>query len=293
MLHIIAWLGAYVAILLSLGRIAGRWREARWFKCAFFPATCIALGVQSFAAYLCIGGLVKTSPIRGGEPLFAVKRGQVPCFAGALFLVISHSLVYLLFVLTVGQLERMDLIDAQLICLPSIYPYDILDGHIEVHMRGYFRSVSHWLSDVQERPWCYLGVLYVFAPTFASLRIRGREVFWALLVVVVLGLAVYFADWLGIGFPMMSRGWWVSLFHFPEWWAVFSFYVTTALIALGGLTMLRGVEALKESVGKSSGGGSPPAAKKKTSKGATGKRGSGSKNRKEGKTCRKRELVEA
>ena len=39
-------------------------------------------------------------------------------------------------------------------------------------------------------------------------------------------------DRLGLGFPFLSRGWWARFFVFPEWWGIFSLYVTTALVTL-------------------------------------------------------------
>ncbi len=232
MLHIVAWLGIYSAVLLCIGKLIGPWRDRRWFKVLFLPGTFLTVVVHTAASWLCIGGKIRSEPLRDACPVISVDRDKVPYFAGALFLLVSHALFYTVFVVAVYNLQTAGLVRADLVKLPSVYPYEWLEGRIELDLRHYLGGLRSWLSEIRARPLGYLLLLYILAPVFANFRLRGKEFLWAGVVVIALGLVVYFAEWMGMGFPVMSRGWWAQFFYFPAWWGVFSFYFTHALAAL-------------------------------------------------------------
>ena len=241
MLHIIAWVGVYAVLLLGLGLATRSWRDKTWFKAAFLPATLIALAIQAAASYLCLGGPLRFAPLRNGCRLVTVENRRVPCLAGALYLFVSHIFLYFTFVIGAHTLETAKLIDAHLLELPNLYPMDMLEGRLEVNMAGYLEGLGEFSDAIAAQPIWYGVFIYLFAPVFIQMRLRGREVLWATILILMLGFIVYLIDWMEMGFPMLSRGWWASFFYFPSWWAMFSFYVTTVAVACILFTALRNV----------------------------------------------------
>lgn len=231
MLHIVAWLAVYAVVLFMLGQVIRPWRTRRWFKAIFLPGVLIAIGVQAAAARLCVGGHYKTAPLKAGEFAFSIEK-DVPCLAGALFVFVSHVLFYALFFFTVRQLETIVGLEVEAISLPGLHPHQVLEGTIEVDARAYLASLRRSVDLLVANPLPYLALLYLAAPMFANFKLHGRELFWAMLLVIGLGYSVSFADHLEMGFPLLSRGWWAGFFVFPQWWGIFSLYVTAALLTL-------------------------------------------------------------
>ncbi len=231
MLHIVAWLAVYAVVLFTLGHVIRPWRTRGWFKALFLPGVLIAIGVQAAAARLCVGRRYRTAPLKTGEFAFSIEN-DVPCLAGALFVFVSHALFYALFFFTVRQLETLAGLDVDAIALPGLHPHQVLEGTIEVDVRAYFAILRRGVEQLVANPLPYLALLYLAAPMFANFKLHGRELFWAALLVIGLGYSVCFADHLEMGFPLLSRGWWAGFFVFPEWWGIFSLYVTVALLTL-------------------------------------------------------------
>lgn len=231
MLHIVAWLAVYAMVLFALGQVIRPWRTRTWFKALFFPGLLVAIAVQATAATLCVGGRYRTAPLKPGHYAFRLED-DVPCLAGALFVFVSHCLFYALFFVAARQLERLGGLQVDVVALPGIQPQEVLDGRIAVDFGAFLGGLRRGAEQLFENPLPYLTLLYLAAPMFANFKLQGRELLWAALLVIGLGCAVSFGDYLEMGFPFLSRGWWASFFVFPEWWGVFSLYVTAALLTL-------------------------------------------------------------
>jgi hypothetical protein len=232
MIHILAWFAVYILILYWLGRVLAPWRERSWFKIAFLPGAMLAAVLQTASGLLCLGATCKISPVADRRPTFGLEGGKVPCLAGALFVLLSHFLFYVVFLIFVSQLEGRGLLNAHVVSLPNLYPYQVMEGHIEVNLRGYLSGLNYLIAGAFARPLPFLLVLYLAAGAFSCLRVSGRECRWGAIVLLVLGGILYSAEWFGVGFPFMSRGWWAGLFRFPGWWVLFSYYITMAGLTL-------------------------------------------------------------
>ena len=231
MLHIVAWLAVYTGVLFLLGEAIRPWRTRHWFKLLFFPGVLIAIGVQAFAATLCVGGNLKFAPLKEGQAAFFMQKNDVPYLAGGLFVLVSHALFFALFFLTVRLFESPAGFDPSAIALPSLYPHAVLEGRIDGNATDYFTVFRAGVGTLKFTPAPFLLLLYFAVPIFANLRLRAREFFWAGVLIIALGIA-YFGNWAGLGFPFLSRGWLARFFYVPDWWGIFSLYVALALVAL-------------------------------------------------------------
>ena len=194
MLHIITWVGVYAVLLLGPGVATRSWRGNTWFKAAFLPATTIAMAIQAAASYLCLGGPLRFAPLRNDCRLVSVENRRVPCLAGALYLFVSHIFFYVTFVIGAHTFETAGLINAHLLELPNLYPMDMLEGHLEVNVAGYLEGLRECSAAIATEPFWYGAFLYLFAPVFVQMRLRGCELMWAAILILLLGFIVYFMD---------------------------------------------------------------------------------------------------
>lgn len=243
MLGLVAWLAVYVLLLWLLGMAADPWRSRRWFKAFFLPGTLLAIGLQQLAARACVGTRYKTSAFREG-PCFSFDRtAQVPWLAGALFVVLSHVLLYSVFLLIAVRLDAAGWWNAGLVSLPGIEAEDALAGRIEIDLQGYIHGLEALGRQAARRPWTHLFVSWLLAGLFVSLPFTGQHCRWSLTALAILGGLTWLVHWFGVGFPFLSRGWWAGIFVFPDWWALFSLYFTGLLLTLCVLGTARGVPA--------------------------------------------------
>lgn len=235
MLHLITWLAIYFLLLFGLGRVIRDWRDRTWFKVLFLPGTLIAVLPQAVASLLCLGGACRVSPIGDRRPTFGVDDfSRIPSFAGALFVLLSHLLFYVLFLVGVILLQSGGHLNAQLVSLPTLYPEQALEGNIQVNLKGYLEGLNALWGYALSNPAPVLCVLYASAGAFSCLRLWGREFHWGLVVVVILGGLLYVAGRFGVGLPFRA-----NLYYIPRWWVLFSFYFTMALLTFAGFGSVR------------------------------------------------------
>ncbi len=244
MLHLITWLAIYALVLFALAPAVRSWRETRWFKWIFLPGTLLAVLIQAIAALLCVGRRFELSLWRSGRPAFRMHRENVPWVAGAVFVLLSHLAAYVLFLLAVARVEAIAELECDLVCLPQLHPHDMLDGRFEVEVSGYLAGLQAMRSAVCEHPIAFGVLFWIVAPVLAHLRVATREFLWCALVFGALAIVAYCADWLGMGFPFLTRGWWAEWFYFPRWWALFSLWVTVAMTSCVAFWVARPLVAL-------------------------------------------------
>ncbi len=230
MLHILAWLAVFTVILFALGEAIRPFRTRYWFKLLFLPGVLLAIVVQGLAAKLCVEARFKASPLREGEAAFFMQKSDLPPLVGASFVLVSHTLIFALFVGMVTLFESGSALDPDEFPLPSLYPSHMSSDGDPLSISEIDSVFARWTGGkVTFVP--YFLFLYVAAPVFGNLRLRSREYVAAGLLLVVL-VVVHFGDFLGLGFSFVSRGWVARLFVFPPWWGAFSLYVMTAMVAL-------------------------------------------------------------
>src|SRR5882672_227354 len=129
MFHVLSWLAIYTGFLFAMNRAAGPLRERRWFKILFLPGTLFATLFQAVPARLCVAPTFEVSPAGEGKPAFAFKKdGRVPCLAGALFLLMSQSLLYVVWLFLAEQLQLAGRLDACGLSLPACHFAEVLHG---------------------------------------------------------------------------------------------------------------------------------------------------------------------
>jgi len=147
-------------------------------------------------------------------------------------LLTSHGALLVTFVLISGLLSEQCLLDIYNVHLPHLYPYAMLDGEIRIDAGDYLVSVLEWAGCLGGSPLftslLAYGSLCLFLPAAISARAWRRGA----VVLFLAGMTAYAAAWFGVGVTFFSRGWFAGYLHVPEWWAVFSLYITLACCTL-------------------------------------------------------------
>jgi hypothetical protein len=239
MLHLIVWVAVYTLIVWLLGSAVRSWRHRHWFKVLFLPGTLVAALVQSISALLCLGSVKEVHFFRDGKPFLEFDRSRIAYVGGGLFVLLAHGLFFTVFLLAVTQMEAEGLLDAHAISLPDLYPYEMIEGDVDVSVRPYLEGSRDWLAASRDRPLVMLGFFYCAFALFASMSISGLEWRRGAFILVALGGVTWLSAFLGVSFSLFSRGWWMGWFQFPDWWELFSLFVTLSALTLVTVGVLR------------------------------------------------------
>ncbi len=236
MLQILSWLLVYTLIQVALGWAVRPLRDRSWFKVLCLPGTLLAASIQSASAFLSVATNFRFSPFRDGEPAFELERDRVPCLSGALFVLLTHAALYVLYLILAAELESAALLDIHSVRLPGL---SLPEARLEAGFAEYLRGLWTWIQGPARQAPAACIVFYFSAASFASLRVSRRETFWALVMFCLVGGATYLGNWFGVDFPFLSRGWWARRYYFSDWWAVFSLYLTLAWLSLCAFLVFR------------------------------------------------------
>ncbi len=232
MLLLITWIVIYIFIVLALNKVVRPAQNRAWFKILFFPGTLLAAAVQAVAARLCVGSAYRISLIRDGKAAFEFEKKRLPLLSGALFLLVAHLIIYLLYMSGALFLDSRGVPGIYSISLPNLYPQELFRGVIYFDFREYLSSLQALFRNAQGNPLPYAILLYGVAGTLAAMRVAGRESICALILVLLFSCLGYLVEWFGVGFSFWSRGWWAEIFYFPDWWALLSLFVSLVGISL-------------------------------------------------------------
>ncbi len=230
MLHLVAWVAIYTLVLWAVGGLIKPWRDRTWFKMLFLPGTLVAALIQSISALLCFGSVKEVHFFRDGKPFLEFDKSRIPYLGGGLFVLLSHAVLFTGFFFAASQLETAGLVDAHAVVLPNLSPLDLLEGEVELSAGPYFESVVAWMQTLVDQPVSSAIFVYAVLSLFASMSMAGAEWRRGAVVLSAIGFVCYAGVWLGVGFSFFSRGWRASWSVFPEWWEVFSLFVTLAAL---------------------------------------------------------------
>ena len=270
MLHLIVWVVIYTVIVWLLGNSVRAWRDRFWFKVLFLPGTLLTALLQVVSGFLCLGAVKEVSFFRDGKPFLEFDRSRIAFVGGGLHVLLVHGLFFAIFFFVSTRMETGGLLDAHAVSLPNLYPYEVIEGEVEVSVGPYLVATGNWLGSSRDRPFVMLGFLYAAFALFVSMSISGAEWRRGAFILVLLGAITWVCSLFGVNFGLFSRGWWMGWSHFPDWWAVFSLFVTLSVLTLVAVTVSRLVfrvwqratrSPAKAGSNKSSVGGSKPRSK--------------------------------
>jgi len=239
MLQTVIWIGLYTLILLGVGWAIGSWSERTWFKVLVLPGTLLGAVIQALSAFACIGSIKAVHFFRDRKPFLEVEQSRLPFLGGGLRVLLAHLLLFTVFLFLVSEAEAVAKVDAHALHLPDLCAEEILEGDVEIEAGPYLLETRDWVAGVSRRPVVALMILYLAVALFSSLKMTGKEWRCATLALLAIGAVAYIGVWFGVGFRTFSRGWWAGWFYFPQWWELFSLFVTLSVLSLCFLILAR------------------------------------------------------
>lgn len=246
---IVVWLGIYVFLLWALRLVVGTWRDQLWFRCVFAPAMIVTALVLRPLGRLCFGKRSRVRPLESGVRAVAVEGERVPCLAGALWLVLTHLIVYILFISAASQIATFTGLGVDTVVLPEIDVDELFLGRIELDWNDSIEGLQAFAGQGAIPTLGLIAIAWLGASFFCALGPSMDQGIWALLVLVLFGLSSRVARWFGLGFPFLSRGWFAEFFFFPSCWSLFALFCTvllgTLVCASGARLVALGFAALR------------------------------------------------
>jgi hypothetical protein len=237
------WLVIYVLALGAVGWGLRPWYRRRWFKLLFLPGTLLGALLQALAALLCVHPIKKVHGFKDGQPFVELGLPRIPTLGAALFVVVTQTALFVLFLLSTLELEAAGLFKGNGLALPTL-GNEASAATLGAAANTYFSATLGWLGQAKQQPLVTLLLLYIFGSTFGALRLCRRQWQSALLGLVALWAITFVGGWFGVGVRTFSRGWWAAWLYVPEWWERFSVFLTLGFVALGGITTIRGTRAV-------------------------------------------------
>jgi hypothetical protein len=239
MLQTVIWIGLYTLVLLGVGCVVGSWAERTWFKLLLLPGTLLGAAIQAASAVVCVGSIKAVHFFRDHKPFLEIEQSRLPYFGGGLRVLVAHLFLFTVFLLLISEAEAVAKVDTHALHLPDFCAEDLLAGEADIEAGPYLCETRDWVGGLSRRPVVALVILYLAVALFSSLKMTGREWRCGALALLAVGSIVYIGGWFGVGFRTFSRGWWAGWFYFPQWWELFSLFLTLAVLSLCFLTLAR------------------------------------------------------
>jgi hypothetical protein len=244
MLETVVWAGLYTLILLGVGWVIGSWSERTWFKILLLPGTLLGAMIQALSALVCVGSIKAVHFFRDHKPFLELEQSRLPYFGGGLRVLLAHLFLFTVFFFVVSEAAAVAEVDVHALHLPELCVEEVLDGDVEITAGLYLAEARDWVADVSRRPLVALVILYLAVALFSALKMTASEWRCGAFVLLAIGCIGYVGIGYGMGFRTFSRGWWASWLYFPQWWELFSLFVTLSVLSLCFLTCVRLVTVL-------------------------------------------------
>ena len=199
----------------------------------------LAAVIQAFSALVSVGAIKKVHYFEDGKPFIELDLRRLPYLGGGLCVLLTHLLLFAVFFQVASTSAAIAEVNAHAFHLPEVGTEELLAGELAIDAGTYLSEARDWFGAVSRRPVLGLLILYISAALFAPLKLTVREWLSGAFALLLLGCVVYIAAGFGVGFRAFSRGWWATMYYFPEWWEIFSLFVTLALLCLVTVTTLR------------------------------------------------------
>jgi hypothetical protein len=237
MRSIVPWLIAYVGSLWCLQAVLGDWRDGAWIRLVCAPQRWIVRSIARIVDWLTL----RTPTRRKSRPVGARSSDapDAPFLAGALNVVVVHLAVFALFAWVSTEIERLR--------GSSVDAFELPEFPVEADLVTIFAvlvtDLGHQFAELvvasSADPIAYGILAWTGLGAFSALSFRSRAAIHAFIAIGAVAVALYAAEWLGMGFPMLSRGWWAGFSFFPRCWAIFSLHVAVLVATLISIALAR------------------------------------------------------
>jgi len=257
-MNLFIWLGLYFTCVYLVSRFANEFGKRKVIKILFLPGVLLyALG-RSIGCLCSLSSIEQIEFLSDKKPFLVPGRTPIP-YAGPLLSALATHAPLLILFFYARSLVPVD--DWSYVCLPGALEFKEDPALASVFTSRLweclpFRSLTFWAA------------AYVAFGVALSFDLRLNEFTAALCLAAtgawVCGLLSYF----GVGFAFLSRGWFLSRYHAPEWFGIASAYFLLTAGSASALLLYKGARKLlfEPLRGSGQGGESSGSGKRRKSK---------------------------
>ena len=233
-MNLFIWLGFYFTCVYLVSRFANEFGKRKLLKILFLPGVALYALARSIGCLLSLSSIEKIEFLSDKKPFLAPGRTPIP-YAGPVFSALGTHAVLLIVFFYAHSLLPVD--EWSSACLPGALefkedPAVLCAFGCRLWECLPFHSLWFWIA------------LYVAFGVALSFDLRLNELTGTLCVAVVgawiCGLLAYF----GVGFAFLSRGWFLSRYHAPEWFGIASVYFLLTAASGSALLLYKGTRKL-------------------------------------------------
>jgi hypothetical protein len=222
----------FVAVAFYFGcaylaaQFRGHVEHRTWVKVLFLPSVTLHAGCRAIGCLLSISPIEQVDFLRNKQPFLKAGRTRIPVFG---LLLSSFGTHIPLFVVYFYLHSYLPLANWDELGLPALEELRA-DPALGV---DYARS---FIANIEFSPWALCMTAYIFLGLALSYDLRLSEVLATTSLSIVGCWVCGLLSWLGVGFPFLSRGWFLTRYYIPEWWGIGSAFV--ALTAASSLLVV-------------------------------------------------------
>ena len=229
MYNFLFWVTVQLLCLWLLNSLTRHYRNRKLFKILHLPSLLVEGTARLAACFVAAKPVEKIEFLEDQKPFLSDGKSRIAYFGAGFFLVAWQMLIFLAFYSWITSIESFCTYP---VTLPHINADAITQGFIQFDARSYLQELKNLLLYT---PWSSIELwflLYLTIGVFPFCALTAEQLKGGLVIVSLLGLFTTAMDYLGIRTGFLSRGWYLTRWVLPEFFSVYSFFLTLLCLTL-------------------------------------------------------------
>ncbi len=229
MYNLLFWVSIQLLLLWALNWATRTYRNRKLFKLAISPA--LIIDSQLRLGWCCITGRsVKEVAFFEDRKPFLKEGPPKTIYLGHITYIVLWQVCafYLFHQLATG----MSQFDSMAMALPHVDPVEMSEGVFAVDAREYLEGLQVFWQSLSWDQWPLWAFLYLMGAFYPCLSIDFHQFKWGALFVGAIALFTACFIFLGIKPGFLSRGWWLNWWILPDFFKVYSLYISGLVVAV-------------------------------------------------------------
>ncbi len=238
MIEVMVALAIWSTLLLGIGMLRGELTSRSWAKLVLLPGLLLEAAGRGLACLVTATPIERFSLFADGEPL--LRNGRCPVQRIGVPIGMGIRLVFF-FLTAFILLAKLPLFIDGGFSLPHLNPVG-KEGTLSVFLTG-LQSLP---GQLELSTGSGLLLLWILVSTVIATGLSSLE--WIASMWAWGGLVggAWLAQWLGVRFGTLSRGWFIERWWGPEVWATLSLLVILAAACLGALALMHAIPVITQ-----------------------------------------------
>ncbi len=233
MYNLLFWIGIQLLLLGLLENMTRDYRNRKAFKVLFLPAVLLEGFLRLLVCFVSAKPVERIEFLEDQKPFLNDGKSRIPYFGPIIFLTLWQACLFASFYSWIGKIEALN---GYTLTLPHVDALAVSQFYLHVDARSYVTGLKLLLAFTRwTSPELWL-FLYLVIGLFPFFSLNFRQVKEGAVIVLLLGLFTAAVNYFGFRPGFLSRGWYISKWVLPEFFDVYSLFLTL----LGFTVLLHG-----------------------------------------------------